>query len=149
MDLESLRGSSESAEEQEVPFSRKGWGKITNQHFPFEPLFVLQREVLRRCTHLSQVRKERGRLILLVFRLPVGFNLSFNSRRCFRKFWNSRGVSGWVPACSKGCVTPALGASSNFLSSTAGIRSRDHPLVLFVGFLWGCGFPPLLNIIYF
>lgn len=62
-------------------------GGITHQHLHFGLLFLLQREVLRReCTHLPQGRKERGRLILLVFRFPVGFSARFNPRKCFRKY---------------------------------------------------------------
>lgn len=46
-------------------------------------------------------------------------------------------------------LTPALGASRHFFSSTAGIRSRDDPFVLFAGFFWGSGFFPPLNRISF
>lgn len=112
-----------------------------HQHFHFGLLFLLEGMLRRGCTHLPQVRKERGRPILLGF---SGFpwdlvqGLTPGSETAGK-------LSGQVPVCSKGCLTPALEASRHLFLVTAGIKSRDDPFVLFVGFFLGCGFSPSLT----
>lgn len=99
--------------------SRKRQGRgIIHQHFQesFGLLFLLQREVLRwGSTHLPQVRKKRGRPISLGSRLPTGFSPRFNSRKCFRKYWNSREAFGSDTCMFHGLSDTSTGWKQAFL----------------------------------
>lgn len=121
------------------------WREIIHQHFHYG--LLLQRGVLGRgCTHLPQVRKEGGRPILLGSGFPWDLIQGLTQGSASGSTETAGKLSGQVPVCPKGCLTPALDASRHFFSSTAGIRSRDDPFVFFVRFFWVVVFfPPSLT----